>query len=97
VQLWRNLDEKWEINRPWVGIRRNINVSAPGNLGQYEGKQRESRLYEEYQKHLDQRKQYIFDWLQNPPKSFGAELKNVRRETSIHFRNKKPEYLKEKN
>jgi len=44
----------------------NINVSASGSLDQYEGKRRESCLYEEYQKHLDQRKLWKFDWLQNP-------------------------------
>jgi hypothetical protein len=61
MQLWRNIVEKWDINRPWVGGRKNINVSATGSLGQYEGKRRESFLYEEHRKHLDQRKQYKFD------------------------------------
>jgi hypothetical protein len=44
-----------------LGIRGNIIVSAEESLGQYEGKLRESRFYEEYQTHLDQRKQYKFD------------------------------------
>ena len=35
-------------------------------------------------------------WLQDPNKSNVDNLKNVRREGSIHFRNKKKEYLKAK-
>jgi hypothetical protein len=35
-------------------------------------------------------------WLQDPSEINGDNLKNVRRETSRHFRNKKREYLKGK-
>jgi hypothetical protein len=35
-------------------------------------------------------------WLQDPREINGDNLKNIRRETSRHFRNKKREYLKDK-
>jgi hypothetical protein len=35
-------------------------------------------------------------WLQDPSKTNGNNLNNVRREASRHFRNKKREYLKGK-
>jgi hypothetical protein len=45
---------------------------------------------------LVQRKQANLQWLQDPSEINGDNLKNVRRETSRHFRNKKREYLKGK-
>jgi hypothetical protein len=36
-------------------------------------------------------------WLQDPSELNGDNLNNVRREASRHFRNKKREYLKDKN
>jgi hypothetical protein len=35
-------------------------------------------------------------WLQDPSKINGDNLNNVRREASVHFRNKKRKYVKEK-
>jgi hypothetical protein len=35
-------------------------------------------------------------WLQDPSEINGNNLKNIRREASRHFRNKKMEYLKDK-
>jgi hypothetical protein len=35
-------------------------------------------------------------WLQDPSQINMANLNNIRRETSKHFRNKKREYLKDK-
>jgi hypothetical protein len=35
-------------------------------------------------------------WLQDPSEINGNNVKNVRREASRHFRNKKTEYLKDK-
>jgi hypothetical protein len=42
-------------------------------------------------------KQAKLQWLQNPSVVNEDNLHNVRREASRHFRNKKREYLKEKN
>jgi hypothetical protein len=46
---------------------------------------------------LDQRKQAKLQWLQDPSEINGDNLNNVRREASRHSRNKKREYLKNKN
>jgi uncharacterized NAD(P)/FAD-binding protein YdhS len=45
---------------------------------------------------LDQRKQDKLMWLQDRSEINGDYLKNIRRETSLHFRNKKRKYLKDK-
>jgi hypothetical protein len=45
---------------------------------------------------FDHRKQAKLQWLQDPSEINGDNLKNVRRATSRHFRNKKREYLKGK-
>jgi hypothetical protein len=42
-------------------------------------------------------KEARLQWLQDPSEKNGDNLNNLRRETSRHFRNKKMEYLKEKN
>jgi hypothetical protein len=55
------------------------------------------RFYEGCSKLLDQRKQAKFQWLQDPSEINGNNVNNVRREARRHFRNKKREYLKEKN
>jgi hypothetical protein len=65
---------------------------------------RESRLLwvettwfdEKYLKLLDQRKQAKLQWLQNPSQTNGANLNNVRCETSKTLTNKEKEYLEEK-
>jgi hypothetical protein len=46
---------------------------------------------------LAQRKKAKFQWLQNPSKIDGHNPNNVRHRTSRTLRNKKGEYLKEKN
>jgi hypothetical protein len=45
---------------------------------------------------LDQRKQAKFQWLQDPNKVNGDNLKNIRCEASGHFRNRKRNYMKER-
>jgi hypothetical protein len=45
---------------------------------------------------LDQRKQAILQWLQDPRKINGDNLNNIRPETNRHFRNQKSKYLKDK-
>jgi hypothetical protein len=46
---------------------------------------------------LDQRMQAKLKWLQKQSQISGDNLKNVRHKTSITFRSKRREYLKEKN
>jgi hypothetical protein len=45
---------------------------------------------------VDQRKQAKLQWLQDPSEANEDNLRDVRREASGHFRNKKREYLKDK-
>jgi hypothetical protein len=45
---------------------------------------------------LDQTKQAKMQWMQDPSQSNVNNLNNVRRDASIHFRNKKKAYLKSK-
>ena len=45
---------------------------------------------------LDERKQAKLQWVQDPSQKTVDNLKNVRREASRHFRNKKKAYLKAK-
>jgi hypothetical protein len=45
---------------------------------------------------LDQRKQAKLQWFQDPSEINGDNLKNVRREASRYFRNRKREYLKDR-
>jgi hypothetical protein len=44
----------------------------------------------------DQRKQAKLQWLQNSSEINGVNLKNIRPESSRHFRNNKRDYLKGK-
>jgi hypothetical protein len=53
-------------------------------------------FYKECLKLLAQRKQANLQWLQNPSEINWGNLNNIRHEASIHFRNKKREYLKDK-
>jgi hypothetical protein len=46
---------------------------------------------------LDQRKETRLQWLEVPNRINGDNLNDIRHEASRHFRNKKIEYLKEKN
>jgi hypothetical protein len=52
---------------------------------------------EGYSKLLDQRKEAKLQWLQDPNEINEDNLNNVRREANRRFRNKKREYLKDKN
>jgi hypothetical protein len=86
-----NLDAEVEINTIWETIRENVNISTKDNLGYYELKQHKPWSDEGCTKLLHQRKQAKLLWLQDPSEINGDNLKNVRRETSRHFRNKKRE------
>jgi hypothetical protein len=75
-----NLDDEVDINRAWETIRENIEVSVKESLGYYELKKHKTRFDERCSELLEN----------------GDNLKNIRREASRHFRNKKKEYLKDK-
>jgi hypothetical protein len=91
-----NLDAEDEFNTIWETIRENIKISAKESLGYYEPKQHKPWSDERCSELLDQRKQAKLQWLQDPSEIHWDNLKNVRRETSRHFRNKRREYLKGK-
>jgi hypothetical protein len=91
-----DLDAEVEINTIWETIRENIKIAAKERLGFYEPKQHKPWFDEGRSELLDRRKQAKLRWLQDPSEINGANLNNVRRETSRHFRNKKGEYLKGK-
>jgi hypothetical protein len=90
------LDAEVEINAVWEKIRENIKMSVKESLGYYEFKRHKLWFDEGCSKLLDQGKQAKLQWLQDPSEINGDNLKNVRRETSRHFGNKKREYLKGK-
>jgi hypothetical protein len=79
----------------WEIIRETINISAKESLGYCEMKKHKPRFDQACSK-LDQNKQGKLQWLQDPSKPKGYNLKIVRPEASTYFRNKKGEYLKDK-
>jgi hypothetical protein len=92
-----DLDAEVDINSAWKTIIENIKISAKENLGHYKLMKRKTCFYKSYAKLLDQRKRARLQWLQNPSKINGNNLTNVRCEASRHFRNKKQEYLINRN
>ena len=91
-----NLSDDENINRAWENIKENIKTSAKESLDLHELKQHQSWFDEECLCFLDQRKQAIKEWVQDPNKSNVDNLNNVRGEDSRHFRNKQKEYQKAK-
>jgi hypothetical protein len=85
-----------DVNRAWKTIREDIKISAKGSVFYYELKKHKPWFDDECSELLDQRKQAQLKWLQNPSEINGDNVKNIRRETSRYFRNKKREYLKNK-
>jgi len=79
-----------------VNIKENIKSSAKESLGLHELKQHKQWFDEECLGFLDQRKQDIMQWVQDPSQIIVDNLNNVRREASKHFRNTKKAYLKAK-
>jgi hypothetical protein len=92
----QGLGAEVEINTLWETITENIKISAKESLGYYEPKEHKPWFNEGCSELLDQRKQAKLQWLKYPSEINLDNLKNVRRETSRHFRNKKKEYLKGK-
>jgi hypothetical protein len=91
-----SLDESFDINNAWESIRETIKTSAKDNLGYQKLKHNKPWFDDDCSKLIDQWKQPKLQWLQNPNQINGDNLKNLRRETSRIFRNKKREYVKGK-
>jgi hypothetical protein len=91
-----DLDAEVEINTIWETTREIIKISVKESLGYYEPKQHKPWFDEGCSKLLNQRKEAKLQWLQDPSEINGDNLNNARCETSIHFRNKKRDYLKGK-
>jgi hypothetical protein len=90
------LSEDEDIHRACESIKVNIKTSAKESLGLYEMKQHKPWFDEECLGILDHRNQAKMQWTQDPSQSNVDNLKNVRRDASRHFRNKKKAYLKAK-
>jgi hypothetical protein len=82
-----DLDAEGKINIAWEIIRDNIEISSKKSLGCFELKKHRPWFNEGCSKLLDQRKQAKLQWLQDPSKINGDNLKNVRREASRYFKN----------
>jgi hypothetical protein len=91
-----NLDAEVDINRDWVTIRVNINISAKASLSYYELEKPKPWFDKGCSRLLDQRKKAKLQWLQDPSIINGDNLKNIRSETNRHVRNNKREHLKDK-
>jgi hypothetical protein len=91
-----SLDESIGITKAGESVRENIKTSAKDNLGYQKLKHNKPWFVDECSKLIDQLKQAKLQLLQNPNQINGDNLKNLRREISIIFRNKKREYLKGK-
>jgi hypothetical protein len=88
----KNLDDNGEINKAWETIRENIGISAKESIGLCES----TMVDEESLKLAYRRKQPKLQWLQDQSIVNEDNLRNVRREATRRFRNKKREYLKGK-
>jgi len=84
-----NLNEDEDVNRIWGNSKHNIQTSAKESLCMHEWKQHKPWFDEECLGFLDQRKRAKMQWVQDPCQSNVDKLNSVRREVSIHFRNKK--------
>ena len=73
-----------------------MKTSAQESLSLHELKQHKPWFDEECIKLLDQRKQAIMQWVQDPSQSSVDNLNSVRSDASRHFGNKKKAYLKTK-
>jgi hypothetical protein len=91
-----NLDDNGDISKIWETIRENIRISAKESIGLCESKSYKPWFDEECLKLVDRRKQAKLQWLHDPSVVNEDNLRNVRREDSKHFKNKKREYLKGK-
>jgi len=91
-----NLNDDEAINRVWENINENIKISAKACLCLHELKRHKPWFDEESLNFSDQRKQINMHSVQNPIQNNADNLKNVRREASRNFKNKRKAYLKAK-
>jgi hypothetical protein len=77
------------IDRARKSFRENIRISAKESIGLCESKSYKPRFDEECLKLVDRRKQAKLEWLKDPSIVNEDNLRNVRRDASRHFRNKK--------
>jgi hypothetical protein len=80
-----NLDAGVDINRSLETVRENIKILAKESLGYYELKKHKPWFSKGCSKLLDQRKQAILQWLQDPSKINGDNLNNIRLETCRQY------------
>jgi hypothetical protein len=73
-----NLDTEVDINRAWLTLRENINISATESLGYYKLKKHKPLFDKGCSDLLDQRKQTKLQWLQDPKEIDGDKLNSVR-------------------
>jgi hypothetical protein len=73
-----NLDTEVDIHRSWETIRENLKISAKESLGYYELKKPKPWFDGGCSKLLDQKKQARLQWLQDPSKVNGDNLKNMK-------------------
>jgi hypothetical protein len=92
-----NIHVEVDINRVWETTGQNIKISPKESLGYHELKKHKPWFNNGCSELLDQRKQAKLQWIQDPSEINGDNLNNIRCEASRNFRNKKREYLKEKN
>ena len=91
-----NLNSSEDIKRAWESITENNKTSGNETLGLHKLKQNKPWFDEKCLRFLDQRKQALMQWLQDPNQTNLDHLSNGRRESSRHFRNTKRENLKSK-
>jgi len=84
-----NLSDSGDINRSWDIIKENIKTSATVGLGLYELEHHKAWFDVECSLYLDQKRQAKMQWLQDPNQRTTENIKNVRRNNSRHFRNKR--------
>jgi hypothetical protein len=82
----RTLSDKEDINRVWENIKENIKTSVKQSLGLHDMKQHKTCFNKECSHLLDERKQNIQQWVQDPSQSNVDNPNNVRRKATIHFR-----------
>jgi hypothetical protein len=76
-----NFDAEVDINKAWEPTRQKIKISAKECLVCYELKKHKPWFDTGCSKLLDKRKHTKLQWLQDPSKTNGDNLDNIRHET----------------
>jgi len=96
VLALENKNDNQDVNRTWENIKKYMQISANESLGLHELNQNKPWFDEECLGFLDQRKLVKLQWIHNRSQSNVDILKDVRREVSSHFKEKKKAYLRDK-